>query len=98
MLSKHSLCHQDVRLPNICFDEEYCIVLLDFDNTKFFDDLAEELEIFAKDLIKHAQDNKNAKIGSKQTLSYYTCAKVNGINTSFEGHLSILNVQHRLKK
>ena len=57
MLSKDSLFHSDVRLPNICFDDEFRIVLIDFDEVEFNEDLNMELKIFATDLIKQAKSN-----------------------------------------
>ena len=60
MLSKDSLFHSDVRLPNICFNDEFRVVLIDFDEVEFIENLNMELKIFAKDLIEQAKSNGHA--------------------------------------
>ena len=54
-LSNINLFHTDVRLPNICFNERYNIVLIDFDQAVDESQLTDELSIFASDLIRNSR-------------------------------------------
>ena len=46
------ITHGDVRLPNICFDEEYKLILIDFDQSSVGKDLTLDLSVFVEDLIQ----------------------------------------------
>ena len=61
-LNKEEIQHNDLRLPNICFDENYSLILIDLDlsdsssREKAKEINKDELKIFAKDLIKNLED------------------------------------------
>ena len=61
-LNKEGIQHKDLRLPNICFDENYNLILIDLDRSDCISPLeAEEknqyeLKKFANDLIKILKD------------------------------------------
>ena len=61
MLFENSFLHSDIRLPNICFDSDFNIVLIDFDDVEFTRNLRLELSIFAKDVIAHAERDERSK-------------------------------------
>ena len=61
MLFENSLLHSDIRLPNICFDFDFNIVLIDFDDVEFTRNLRLELSIFANDVIAHAEKDERSK-------------------------------------
>ena len=51
-LSNHNTTHGDVRLPNICFNEEFKLVLIDFDISEEYQNVNLNLSVFVKDLKK----------------------------------------------
>ena len=61
-LNKEGIQHNDLRLPNICFDENYNLILIDLDlSDKSLPEEAEEINIdelteFANDLIDNLED------------------------------------------
>ena len=64
-LNKEGIQHKDLRLPNICFDENYNLILIDLDRSyRIPPEKAEEinkinkseLKKFATDLIKNLKD------------------------------------------
>ena len=57
VLSNKGIIHNDVRVPNICFNEEYELVLIDFDNAEFREVVPPQadLQVFANDLIEHSK-------------------------------------------
>ena len=68
VLSNKGILHNDVRVPNICFNEEYELVLIDFDNVEFREVVPPQadLQVFVDDLRKHS---KQAWIKSNEFLS-----------------------------
>ena len=59
-LSSLLICHNDVRVPNICFNEKFEIVLIDFDKaTLNKGNCFQDLSIFAQDLIEHSKKRWN---------------------------------------
>ena len=68
LLSNKGIIHNDVRVPNICFDEQYEPILIDFDNANFLKVVSPQadLGVFVDDLIEHS---KKAWIKSNEFLS-----------------------------
>ena len=68
LLSNEGIRHNDVRVPNICFDEQYETVLIDFDNADFLEGVSpqDDLRVFVDDLRKHS---KQAWIQSNEFLT-----------------------------
>ena len=58
LLQKQSIVHNDVRVPNICFSENYSIVLIDFDHAEILQyEYPHNLSIFAHDMIENSQQD-----------------------------------------
>jgi len=67
-LECHNICHGDVRLPNICFNDDFSPVLIDFDFCVFHSDKETDLQIFGGELKnlypdEHDQFIANLEIG-----------------------------------
>ena len=58
LLQKQDIVHNDIRVPNICFSENYSIVLIDFDHAEILQyEYPHDLSIFACDMIENSQQD-----------------------------------------
>ena len=51
-LESEGICHSDVRLPNICFNDTYTPILIDFDFCEFSANKQKDIVKFASELLR----------------------------------------------
>jgi len=96
-LIEEEILHGDLRLPNICFDEEFKVVFIDFDLSDKAEDATEpekNVWIFAKDLVTHVGSFKSDKFMLKLCDGIYNKQMLSSspISTNSKYRASIQNV------